>query len=175
MNLPSRPHFVISWVNVGAVDPEFAILNRGILQENSGLYLFFSGKRKIQYIGIAYSQSLGKRIGQHLQGLRRLGGSFSNETHLYVGLVDPKKYKRLSRKMVEEIESFLVWAIRPEGNTAKLKPYRGREMLIHNVGDGFGLPSFLYVQPLGGPFVVVGQGESIDQMRVKTTGFTPSP
>ena len=171
MNLPSRPHFVIRWLKVGRVDPEFAILNSLILQDNSGLYLIFSGRRKVQYIGIAYSQSLGKRIGQHLQDLRRVGGSFSDDPHLYVGLVDPKKYKRLSRKMLEEIESFLVWSIRPEGNTAKLKPYKGREMLIHNVGGGFGLPPFLYVQPLGGPLVVVGQGESLEQMTLKTTGF----
>ena len=93
-------------------------------------------------------------------------GAPSEELYLYIGVVEPKVYKRLSRKMLEEIESLLVWVMKPAGNTAKRKPYKGREMLIRSIGDDFGLPQFLYVLQTES-LVRVGYGPSPDDMTFK--------
>ena len=169
MKVRIRPHFVIRWVKAGRIDPEFSVLRNPVLLRACGVYLIFSGKRKIQYIGITCNQSLAQRVGQHLRGLQRVGASFPQDGYLFVGLVIPRAYKALSARMLEEIESFLIWAIKPEGNIAKRRPYKGREMLIENDGDEFGLPRFLYEGQLG-PLVRVGQGPSPDQMTFRTIG-----
>ena len=72
------------------------------------MYLIFLGRKNIQYVGITYTQSFEKRVGQHLQSMSRFGAVLPDTAHLYVALVEPKEYKRVSRKMLEEIESLLI-------------------------------------------------------------------
>ena len=125
MKTRRRPHFVIRWFKVGQIDPRCVVRENRNLLQNSGVYVIFSERRKIQYVGITYTQNFERRVGQHLQSLARLGGTLPEESYLYIGVVEPKAYKRLSRKMLEEIESLLVWVMKPAGNTAKRKPYGG--------------------------------------------------
>ncbi len=51
--------------------------------------------------------------------------------------------------MLEEIESLLIWIIKPEGNSVKQTPYTGRNIAIQNVGADFGLPEFLDATKVG--------------------------
>ncbi len=107
------------------------------------MYLIFLGWKNIQYVGITYTQSFEKRIGQHLQSMSRFGTVLPETAHLYIALVEPKEYKRVSRKMLGEIESLLICLIKPEGNSAKKTAYTGRFLAIQNVGANFGLPEYL--------------------------------
>ncbi len=167
MKRPRRPHFRIHWVQVGQIDPDLSILREPLLERTCGIYVLFAGKKTIQYVGMTFRQTFSRRIRQHFQSLARVGASVPEECYLFVGLIEPLAYKRLSKKMLQEIESFLIWSTKPGGNTAKKTPYQGREMLIGNTGAGFGLPNFLYVCSLG-PIVVVGQGEDLGDIRTKT-------
>lgn len=168
-NLPRRPHFVLHWFKVGRVGDDLSVPQNFYLEHGRGIYVLFARQEErtsVQYVGMTYTQNFTRRLGQHLDSLSRLGASFSGERHLCVGGVEPKKYKRLSRKMLAEIEDYLIWAMKPEGNRAQKKPYRGREMLIENAGYDFGLPRFLYVCRLG-PSIAVGQGPSLNHMKGK--------
>ena len=125
------------------------------------MYLIFLGRKKIQYVGITYTQSFEKRIGQHLQSMSRFGAVLPETAHRYVALVEPKKYKRVSRKMLEEIESLLIWIIKPEGNSVKKTPYTGRDIAIQNVGATFGIPEYLHAIRVGSS-LSVGYGSPGD-------------
>ena len=81
--------------------------------------------------------------------MSRFGAALPETAHLYIALVEPKAYKRVSRKMLEEIESLLIWIMKPEGNSVKKTPYTGRDIAIQNVDADFGLPEYLYAIRVG--------------------------
>ena len=148
-NIPISPDFVLRWFKVGKLDPKYVVRENLHLLENRGVYLIFVGRKKIQYVGITYTQSFEKRVGQHLQGMSRIGGVLPETAHLYIAVVEPKEYKRVSRKMLEEIESLLIWIIKPGGNSVKKTPYTGRDIAIQNVDADFGLPEYLHAIRVG--------------------------
>lgn len=174
--IPRRPHFAIQWMRVGCIEAGAAVPATPLLAEAKGVYLIMRegapGRLSPQYLGMTFGQTLAQRIGQHLRGLERVGAAFAERRHLFAGFVHPLKYRQLSRKMVSEIEEFLIWALHPPGNKAQLTPYAGREMLIENTGHEFGMPRFLYVNSLG-PIVVVAQGPSPERMTQKVLPRIP--
>jgi len=170
MFIPRRPHFVVFWRGLGHIDPALSVLTDHVLTQARGIYLIFTEQeeRRLQpqYLGMTFGQTFAQRIGQHLRGLARLGAAVPERRRLYVGIVHPQKYRALSRKMLSEIEHLLIWAVKPQGNNAQRRPYDGREMLLENDGDDFGMPRFLYANSLG-PAVVFAQGPSPDRMSQK--------
>ena len=175
--IPRRPHFVIHWADAGPLDPgERLVLTKRFLGFAKGIYLVVGvedSKRWPQYVGMTFNQNLATRVGQHLQGLQRFGATFPSERRLFVGVVEPKIYKTLSRKMLAEIEDFLIWALQPLGNSAQLKPYRGREMLMKSEHPPAGIPRFFYACPAP-PLVIAAYGDSMDQLTPRVFPLTDS-
>ena len=169
LDMPQRPQFVLKWVNVGRLTGDLSVLRHPSLQSECGVYILFAvdgEKPRAQYVGMTYCQSFSGRLTQHLEGLARFGATLGDQRYLYVCCVEPKSYKKLSWKMVSEIEEYFIWAMKPEGNRSQRKYYRGRAMLMENAGDGFGLPRFLYVCPVA-VGIAVAQGSSMDTMTGK--------
>ena len=169
LDLPQRLHFVLQWIRVGRVTGNLSELRHPALRSECGVYIVFAAteeKPRAQYVGMTYCQSLCRRLTQHLEGVSRFGASLDDERYLYVCCVEPKAYKKLSWKMVAEIEEYFIWAMKPEGNRSQRKYYRGRAMLMENAGDSFGLPRYLYVSPVG-LGIAVAQGASLDAMTGK--------
>lgn len=119
-----------------------------ILDEERGLYAIITGKvengniedRKLQYIGLAYKQTLRERI---LQG----------DTHPAYKIIDEfvvkypkyKKYVRLgkitskiqendSQKLYKDVEACLIYDNQPPANTQNKESYNGRDICVENKG-----------------------------------------
>lgn len=169
IELPRRPHFILRWKKAGQLPESLALPRDFFLGQGRGIYVVFAvdgNKTRVQYVGMTFDQSVAGRLSQHIDSLFRLGASLAGKRYLYGCWVEPVKYKTLSRKMLAEIENYLIWAMKPEGNRARPRRYQGRPMLIENAGDSFGLPRFLFVAPIGWG-VAVGQGASLEGMTSK--------
>jgi hypothetical protein len=108
-----------------------------------GIYAMFemSGKTpKLLYIGETYRQSFGTRLKQHQkQWLFRVNG----KVVIHYGKIIPPEGKRISSKIVFDIEGLLIHVLVPPYNTVSKHGYYGREIIVFNTGKIGTLPRML--------------------------------
>ncbi len=99
------------------------------------LYVVYKGS-EILYVGMAYDQYVDIRLGNHhkLSEIAKI----ENQRGLVIsfGELRLKHGRRLSRRLVEEIENLLIFYYEPKYNKRGIYTYTGRELVIRNSGPG---------------------------------------
>ncbi len=97
--------------------------------------------RKVKYIGMTYKQSLSERLKDHhklpkvLNRLIRFG-----RITVRFGQIIPDSGKRVTEKLVRDVESALIYHEQPDCNEVSKKGYHGRPLVIYNRGRRKPLP-----------------------------------
>jgi len=105
--------------------------------EKSGVYAKVIGKAKrIHYVG--KSQDLSRRTGDHRRNDRRAGTSSENR-YISFGIIYTFKGKEKMRgctpEQLNDIESYMRYAIKPKGNASStVKQYKRRPLIVINTG-----------------------------------------
>ncbi len=97
--------------------------------------------RQIEYIGMAYKQTVVKRLSDHhelpkILKERMLWG----EVTIRFGQVKPQPMVKLNKKLVEDVEAALIYQMYPEHNDVHKKSYRRKPIRIRNMGRFKPLP-----------------------------------
>jgi hypothetical protein len=100
-----------------------------------GIYSIYAIRAKnleLIYISETYGQQFGKRLQQHKrEWLRRVKGKMQ----IRYGTIELPKGRVISHARVRDIEATLIHHYIPPFNTVSKKGYRGRNLLIFNMGS----------------------------------------
>jgi hypothetical protein len=100
-----------------------------------GIYSIYGIRKKepeLIYIGEVYWQKFGKRLQQHKrEWLNKVKGKMQ----IRYGTIELPKGKVISHARVLDIEATLIHHYIPPFNTVSKKGYRGRNLLIFNIGS----------------------------------------
>lgn len=128
-----------------AYDPEFKEY------DDCYIYMFLSNS-EIIYVGAAYYQGISRRIKQHLSGDSTWEWVVENynpdDISIRVAEVELIDQKRISKRLVDDIEALIIGLLQPPGNIQSMKIYHGRDLRISNVGDRGLLPKTLSTNQL---------------------------
>jgi len=93
-------------------------------------------KRTILYIGMAYKQEVTERLREHhkLPKITRRKLMEWGDKRIRIGRVKIPFGRRMTRKLIQEIEAALIYDMQPEHNERNKKKYRGRSLKIINCG-----------------------------------------
>lgn len=136
--------FKIDWKGPYSIDTAQAKIGaRGF-----GVYAIFEMKgrtAKLLYIGETYWQNFRKRLQQHKhEWLHIVHGCLV----VHFGAVGLPEGTRISYEKVKDVESALIYAIKPLYNTASKRGYSGRELMIFNLGKAGTIARFLCTKEL---------------------------
>jgi hypothetical protein len=107
--------------------------------ESSGRW----GTHRLLYIGQVYDQTFQERLRQHVRGddvWRWVCRNLRHQATFKIGHVDLPNGSRISRELVDDIESLLINALQPPGNLQSTTNYHGRDLVILNRGRFEPLP-----------------------------------
>lgn len=91
---------------------------------------------KILYIGMTYNQYLSNRLKNHHKLLDIVDNRYGKgELVIRFGNIIFPPNRRISKKLVSDIEAALIQEVQPEYNEMSIYAYRGREIKITNLGD----------------------------------------
>jgi hypothetical protein len=111
-----------------------------------GIYMFLY-RNKIVYIGQAYYQSMRNRIKQHLSGDSTWEWVLDNYNPRYIrfklGDIEYLGQQKITKQLVDDIESLLIATQQPSGNIQSTRAYWGRNLKITNLGERKPLPRTL--------------------------------
>lgn len=107
--------------------------------------LYDKRKRKVIYIGQAYYQSLRRRALQHVRGdlldwIRRSKSIHVADVAMKVAEITSMNQQRVSKKIIDDIESLMIIVVQPPGNIQSTRTYYGRDLQIENTGKYSPLP-----------------------------------
>lgn len=96
---------------------------------------------KILYIGMTYNQYLSDRLKNHHKFWDIVDNQYGKgELVIRFGNIIFPPNRRISKKLVSNIEAALIQEVQPEYNEMSIYAYRGREIKITNLGDYEPLP-----------------------------------
>jgi len=135
----------LRWHGPFKIDEIFE-LDYEVLEYIEGFYTFLH-KSKIIYVGQVYYKSLRDRIKEHLCGdslwkwIKRNYGL--KNISIKIAEIEHVSQKRITKKLVNDIEALLIATQQPEGNIQATKTYWGRDLKIVNLGNKDPLPETL--------------------------------
>lgn len=100
-------------------------------------------KRKVIYIGQAYYQSPRRRVSQHgdlLDWIRRSKSIHVADVRMKVAEITSMNQQRVSKEIIDDIESLMIIVVQPPGNIQSTRTYYGRDLQIENTGKYSPLP-----------------------------------
>ena len=121
----------INWKSAYPIDTA----QNKVAAKGFGIYSIYDVQAKtfkLIYIGETYGQKFGKRLQQHKrEWLHRVKGKMQ----IRYGTIELAKGKVISQTKVRDIEATLIHYYIPPFNTVSKKGYRGRNLLIFNMGS----------------------------------------
>lgn len=123
--------FFVDWSKPFSVD----VAERQKEATKIGVYAIYAKKGKtgqLLYIGHTYSQNFAKRLKQHRR--EWLDKTFGTKL-IRFGTVTSRKGPRITYERVRDVEEFLIHLYRPPHNVIGRKYYKGRGILLLNIGD----------------------------------------
>jgi hypothetical protein len=121
--------------------------HKKVAAKGFGIYSIYGvrGKRlELIYIGETYGQKFGKRLQQHK---KEWLGKVKGKMQIRYGTIELAKGKVISQIKVRDIEATLIHHYIPPFNTVSKKGYRGRNLLIFNLGSKGGLDRIVSDDP----------------------------
>lgn len=117
-----------------------------VLDYIEGFYMFLY-ESKILYIGQVYFKSLRERINEHLRGdslWRWIERNYdSKNVSMMIAEIESMDQERITKQLVNDVESLLIITQQPEGNIQSTRTYYGRDLKIVNLGECAPLPKTL--------------------------------
>lgn len=138
----------VEWEKLISFDAIVQIKNE-LLDEERGLYAIITGKvdsennikdRKLQYIGLAYKQTLRERIlqGDTHPAYKKIDAYIKKhpdyKVYVRLGNITSKIQQNDSEKLYKDVEACLIYDNQPPANTQNNESYNGREIKIINHG-----------------------------------------
>lgn len=117
-------------------------------------YMVYDKKQRvILYIGQAYRQPVRNRILQHVWGdlwdwIRRSKSIHVKDVAIKVGDLTRIGQQRVSKELIDDIESLMIIVLQPPGNIKNTRTYSGRELQIENTGKCSPLPKRISTKDL---------------------------
>lgn len=120
-----------------------------LLDEERGMYAIVTGKvnaekniddRQLQYIGLAYKQTLRERIlqGDTHPAYKKIDEYIEEhpdyKVYIRLGKIISKIQQNDSEKLYKDVEACLIYDNQPPANTLNKDSYNGRDMKINNKG-----------------------------------------
>ena len=117
--------------------------------DKKGFYVVLTGKYnkdsnkfeniRLQYIGLAYDQSIRERVQQEHSAYSKIQ-NYLNEHSEYtplvmVGIIKNSTLGRITKDFFEDIEACLINDNKPLCNTQSIESYNGRDIKVTNTGD----------------------------------------
>lgn len=149
-----KPDIRIHWEGQWVIGEYFSLPADPVLRSTSmGVYQVVSSSRPAKpiYIGKTYEQSFSRRIPQHSKEelARWIDRNVRGRLHLKVGHLELKTWKRISKAMLDDVESLLVAAYEPVANSSKTMTYNGGEFCIENIGSRRPLSRWAWAKDVG--------------------------
>jgi hypothetical protein len=132
-----------------------------IADDVMGVYMFLDSEHhedrstwthhQILYIGMVYEQTFDDRLGQHLRGddvWKWIQGHHEFEVMLKAARIGLLSRERISRELVQAIESLLIGVMQPPGNIQSTQTYTRQALRIRNLGKFKPLRSYLSTSDL---------------------------
>jgi hypothetical protein len=122
-----------------------------VFENIDGFYMFLH-KSKILYLGQVYFKSLRKRLQEHLRNdplwiwiKRNYDPEFIS---IKIAEIENLGQERITKELINDIESLLIALEQPEGNIQSKRAYCGRDLKIVNLGKRNPLPKTLSTDTL---------------------------
>ena len=129
----------------GPYDPELFFLEE-IAREVMGVYMFLDSEHhedagtwthhKLLYIGMVYDQMFNDRLRQHMRGddvWQWIEENYEYEVTVKAARVGLPDRQRISRELVQAIESLLIAVMQPRGNIRSTRTYTWRTLKVTNM------------------------------------------
>ena len=102
-------------------------------KQHEYLYMVFA-KGKLRYIGMAYYEYLGERLSNH-EVIDEIKDDFPETSiRIRTGNIIAPDFDRISKQLVQDIESALINYHDPEYNISSTDTYWGRDIQVTNQG-----------------------------------------
>lgn len=145
--MSKRQKIIIRWSQDVAVEDIAGYQER----KNDDLY-FVLRKRRILfvpsylplYIGMTYRQSLYERLKNHHKLPKIIDNKpFWGDIILRFGQLILPPNRRMSEKLVDDVESLLIYQVKPPYNVTNRSSYNRRKLAIRNMGKFRPLPKYI--------------------------------
>lgn len=97
----------------------------GILNYKDTYFYAFTQSISLLYIGIAYRQDIDNEIKQTIRAFSLDARKLS----IWLGFIEDKDFRRITEKIVKDIECLLIFSNQPLNNISCKKKYNGRDNL----------------------------------------------
>lgn len=117
-----------------------------IADDVMGVYMFLDSEHhedrgtwthhQILYIGMVYDQTFNDRLRQHLQGndvWQWIQGHYEFEVTFKAARIGLLSRERISRELVQAVESLLIGVMHPPGNIQSTQTYTRQTLKIRNL------------------------------------------
>lgn len=114
------------------------------MAEGFGVYVICEAKDKtpkLLYIGKTYIQDFAKRLKQHQKSW--MANIMTSKIKVYFGSVGLPEGKKISAERISDVEQILIHFLRPPFNTMSKRGYKGRSILIFNLGKAEALGTII--------------------------------
>jgi len=101
-------------------------------------------KFKVLYIGMCYSEYFSERFRSHHKLWDMIAEQYTiGKILIRFGKIILPPGRRISEKLVRDVEAALIQEVQPEYNEMSTYAYRGRELKIKNIGNYSPLPRII--------------------------------